>query len=218
MSLHKKRILITAGPTWVALDSVRVISNIATGETGILLAEELQHLGAKVTLLLGPAGACCLNKNIRLIRFNFFNELKDKIFRELRNKKYDIVIHSAAVSDYRPVKVYAKKVKSGSKTWKINLIPTLKIVDSFRKNNSNLFLVGFKFQPHAGRKILLQKTKDLLLRANLDLAVANSIDNHGYRAYIVTCCKTYGPMSTKKDMVKKLIQLIVRQGCRRSEF
>ena len=57
MSLKNKRILITAGPTWVAIDSVRVISNIATGETGILLAKRLSLQGAKVTLALGPS--CC---------------------------------------------------------------------------------------------------------------------------------------------------------------
>ena len=52
--LKNKKVLITAGPTWVPIDNVRVISNTATGETGILLSEKLKNLGAKVTLLLGP--------------------------------------------------------------------------------------------------------------------------------------------------------------------
>ena len=72
MNLRKLRVLITAGPTWVAIDNVRVISNIATGETGKILAEKLASMGAKVTLLIGPGDLCCLKKNIRLIRFKFF--------------------------------------------------------------------------------------------------------------------------------------------------
>jgi len=81
--LATKSVLITAGPTWVAIDSVRVISNTATGETGTLLAERFAQQGAKVTLLLGPVSNCCLNKKIRVINFKFFDELRDKLIREL---------------------------------------------------------------------------------------------------------------------------------------
>ena len=110
MNLKNKRILITAGPTWVAIDKVRVISNIASGKTGVILAEKLNNCGAKVTLLMGPGECCCLNKKIRLVRFKFFADLKQTITRELKSNKYDVIIHSAAVSDYRVENVYSGKI------------------------------------------------------------------------------------------------------------
>ena len=219
MNLKNKRILITAGPTWSPIDSVRVISNIATGETGIILAKELQKLGAKVTLLLGPLGACCLNKKIRLIRFKFFDELRRAMNKELKNNKYDIVIHSAAVSDYRLKVSFKQKVKSGRRDWRLNLVPTPKIIDALKKSRRGLFLVGFKFEPGASRKILINKARSLISRAKLDLAVANTIYNNRYQAYIIRQDfilsdfilpdKVYGPFANKIALVKGLIQALM---------
>jgi len=252
MSLKNKRILITAGPTWVPIDTVRVISNIATGQTGILLAEKLRSLGAKVTLLLGPVPnvvflhsvssgsraevsasrrdastssfireretkaktafgieACYLNKKIKLIRFQSFGELKNLIIKELKYEQYDIVIHSAAVSDYKPSKVYSGKIKSGIKNLRLSLAPTEKIIDLLKRIDNSITLVGFKFEPQARKDILIKKTRELMRQANLDLAVANTIDKNKYRAYILdnyNC--SYGPVFNKKDLVTKLADLI----------
>jgi len=208
MSLKNKRILITAGPTWVSIDSVRVIGNIATGETGILLAEKLQNFGARVTLLLGPVETCCLNKKIRLIHFKFFDELRRIIAKELTSKKYDIVIQTAAVSDYRPQISFKQKVKSGIKQWRLNLVPTPKIIDLIKKVDRIIYLVGFKFEPEASRKILIDKTRSLMNRTKLDLAVANTIGKNGYQAYIVSQNRIQGPMRNKKDLVQKLIKVL----------
>ena len=208
MNLSNKRVLITAGPTWVPIDNVRVISNIATGETGILLAGRLQRLGACVTLILGPTGVCCLNKKIKILRFKFFDELQNIIKKELRNKKYDIVIHSAAVSDYKSEICYRQKIKSGIKKWRLNLIPTPKIIDLIKKIDSALFLVGFKFEPGASKQLLLKKARSLMNRAKLDLVVANSICNSRYAAYIMRKDKTYGVFRNKNCLTDKLIQMI----------
>jgi len=209
MQLKNKRILITAGPTWVPLDRVRVISNIATGETGILLAEKLQKLGGKVTLLLGPEESCCLDKKIKLIRFRFFSGLKNLIIKELKTKKYDIVIHSAAVSDYKPSKAYSGKIKSGLKNLKLSLVPTEKIINLIKRIDNSLILVGFKFEPQAGKDILIKRTRELMRQANLDLAVANTTQKSKYRAYVIdNFNRIRGPMLNKKDMVKDLIKLI----------
>lgn len=190
------------------IDKVRVISNIATGETGILLAEKLHKLGAKVTLLLGPVESCCLNKKIRLLRFKFFDELKNTLKKELRFKKYDVVIHSAAVSDYRPVKTYSQKVKSGIKNWKLNLVPTEKIIDLIRKINKNLFLIGFKFEPEADKNTLIKRAQGLFVRSKVDLAVANMIKDSRYVAYILNGKQVLGPLFNKERLVKKLILFI----------
>lgn len=232
--IKNKRILITAGPTWVSIDSVRVISNIATGETGILLAEKLQNLGARVTLLLGPvpnvvfSGSVssgsrrdteaktrfgietyCLNKKIKLLHFRFFHELKDKIIQELKYKKYDIVIHSAAVSDYKPAKVYPGKIKSGIKNLRLSLVPTDKIIDLLKRIGNSIILVGFKFEPQARKNILIKKTRELIRTAHLDLAVANTIDKNKYCAYILdNYNRSFGPFLNKKGLVTKLTDLI----------
>lgn len=206
-----KRVLITAGPTWVLIDRVRVISNIATGETGILLAERLQRLGAKVTLLLGPAEYCCINKKIRLLRFISFNDLKNKIIKELKTKGYDIVIHSAAVSDYRPAKIFRRKISSGISRLKIELVPTVKIIGLIKKIDPSVFLVGFKYEPAVKRGKLIKEARGLIKHSSLDLAVANTIDKKRYSSYILEDNKIYGPLNTKKNMVNKLAGILKKR-------
>jgi len=214
MNLKNKRVLITAGPTWVTIDKVRVISNTATGKTGILLAEKLQDLGAKVTLALGPVESCCLNKEIRLIRFKFFEDLRKIIGTELKSKRYNILIHSAAVSDYRPARKYNLKVGSGLKQWKVNLVPTIKIIDLIRDSDASLYLVGFKFEPQAKDSFLLAQARNLLLRVNANLVVANTIDKkNNYRAYILSPDRRYGPILSRQGLAGKLTKIIGEDVC-----
>lgn len=209
MSFKGKRILITAGPTWVPIDKVRVISNIATGKTGLLLAERLNNLGAKTTLLLGPVGNIAnLAKKIKIIRFRFFDELKNIIIKELSSKKYDMVIHLAAVSDYRPQITYAYKVKSGKSLWQLNLIPTEKLINRIKKIDQDIFLVGFKFKPQANKNRLIEETKILIQDANTDLTVANTIKKNKYQAYIINQRQIYGPLYSREKLVAQLIKVM----------
>lgn len=184
-TLRGMRVLITAGPTWVPIDKVRVISNLASGRTGILLAERLRRLGAEVTLILGPVENACPNKKIKLIRFRFFNELKQKALEELKSGKYDALIHSAAVSDYRPRRVYGRKISSGIKNLTLRLEPAPKIIDLFRKADESIFLAGFKFEPGAKRNTLIREARALMRSSRLDLVVANTVSADKYSAYII---------------------------------
>jgi phosphopantothenoylcysteine decarboxylase/phosphopantothenate--cysteine ligase len=206
ISLKNKRILITAGPTWVPIDSVRVISNTATGETGILLAERLVRLGARVTLLLGPAESCCLDKRIRIKRFRYFEELQQLIIGQLRQGRYDIAVHSAAVSDYRPLKTFSKKVPSGKKRWQIALVPTPKLLGLFKRIDPVLFVVGFKFEPEAAKSKLIREAKKLLDSKNCDAVIANMLQRGHYRAYIVRKDLISGPLLNKEGLVKELVR------------
>ncbi len=208
MYLKNKKVLITAGPTWVPIDNVRVISNIATGETGILLAEELTKLGAKVTLVLGPVGNHSLSKNIQVILFNFFDELSRIIKKEITILNYDVVIHTAAVSDYKPTIKYNKKIESGIKGLKIALKPTPKIIECIKKIRPGVLLVGFKFAPNEGVKALFNGARKLIARSKLDLAVANTIYGNKYKAYILNRQKVSGPFINKKSLVKNLVKEI----------
>jgi phosphopantothenoylcysteine synthetase/decarboxylase len=197
----------------VPIDSVRVISNTATGETGILLAEKLIRHGAKVTLLLGPVKSCCLNKEIKLLSFRFFDELKNKLIKEIKSNNYDAVIHSAAVSDYRLQKVFVSKVRSGKNKWQINLVPAEKIIDSIKKADRSLLLVGFKFEAGLNKAKLVKKARRLIRRAKADLVIANTINNNRYSAYLVQRNKTIGPWHRKEKMADFLVNSIGAELC-----
>ncbi len=206
MSLKNKRILITAGPTWIALDKIRVISNIASGENGILLAEELIKHGAQVTLLLGPVNPVGLNKKIRLLKFRFFEDLKNTVLKELKTHKYDCLLHSAAVSDYQPDRKLRTKVSSDKISWPINLVPTPKIIDLIRKADQKLFLVGFKLEPDAQKCALLKDAINFMQRSGSNLVVANSFVKNKYLAYITDGTGIKGPFKTKKKLSQGLVR------------
>ena len=205
----KKNILITAGSTWVALDKVRVISNIASGQTGFILADKFKKIGAKVTLLLGPGNFCQPNNpGIKIIHFKFFSELEKLLKKELAKRIYAAVIHAAAVADYQPKKVLHHKVSSRIDNWKINLVPTKKLINNLKDYTPGLIAVGFKFEPEAGRNRLIEKGGRLLKQANLDLVVANSNKNKLYRAYILDGDDNYGPFLNKSAMAVCLSKII----------
>jgi len=196
-----KRILITAGSTWVALDKVRVISNTASGNTGLILADKLKKAGFRVTLLLGPGeNAGSRVEGVKIIRFRYFSELKRILSFELRKNRYSALIHSAAVADYKPERIISRKTCSGLQNWDIRLVPTEKLIGSFRKYSDNLIVVGFKFEPDASRKQLINEGRKLLERARLNMVVANSLKKNNYLAYIIEEESDYGPFPAKSGM------------------
>lgn len=205
-NLNNKRILITAGPTWVAIDRVRVISNIATGETGILLAEKLEKLGGKVTLLLGPVGACCVSKKIKLIRFKFFDDLKNIIVKELKSKKYDIVIHSAAVSDFKPAEAVNGKISS-DKPRVLKLVSLPKIVRFIRRIAPEAILVMFKLECGVSNNVLIKRAKHAQNKMGADIAVANRINP--YRAFIIDRLGNAISTENKNELVEELTKLLL---------
>lgn len=213
--LKNKKILVTAGPTWVPIDKVRVISNVSSGLTGAAIADYAVRLGAKVTLLLGPAASDhrpqTTDYRLKVKRFKYFDELKKLISTELTRKKYDILIHVAAVSDYRPAKAPLKKIKSGKKKLVIELRPTVKIVDRMRQQGKEAFLVMFKLE--AGKPVgkLVDTAYESMRRARADMIVANNIDEvtkKGHRAYILDKDKNVTIVKTKEELAKKLLSRI----------
>jgi phosphopantothenoylcysteine decarboxylase/phosphopantothenate--cysteine ligase len=215
MNFKNKRVLITAGSTWVSIDNVRVISNIATAETGRRLAQRLANAGAKVTLIINSNCLCGLSRKIRIIPFRFFEQLKDYLRRELLGHRYDIVIHSAAVSDYKPQRPFRRKIKSGKKDWSIRLSPTPKLIAGFRAMRPKLRIVGFKFEPDSTSKTLVKNAQQLLKQAGLDLVVANTNKNDKYRAYIVNGGgAASGALGSKEEMIDLLMRYLGEQKWR----
>lgn len=208
---NSKEILITAGPSWVAIDKARVISNIASGETGFILAKKFRKLGVKVTLLLGPGYFCGAQTGIKIIRFRYFSQLAQLLKNELRKGKYAAVIQAAAVADFAPERIIRKKVSSQRPNWKIKLVPTKKLISDLKNYGAGLFTVGFKFEPDEDDAGLIEKGKRLLKQAKLDLVVANSKKNTAYRAFILDGRNKYGPFPSKIKMADYLSRLMEKR-------
>jgi phosphopantothenoylcysteine synthetase/decarboxylase len=142
------------------------------------------------------------------LRFKFFDELY-RIFRhELRAGKYDIVIHSAAVSDYRPIKACREKIKSGLAVLNIRLVPTPKIIECVKKVSPHIFLVGFKFRPEAAKNEIIKEGRSLMVSAPADLVVANTITKGKYRAYILDRRGAKGPFSGRMSLAAGLVSYL----------
>jgi len=188
-----KKVLITTGSTWVPIDRARIISNLATGETGALLAQALKKRGSKVTILRGP------------LEFKIFAE---SLIKELKYKRFDAVIHGAAVCDYQLKNNRSLKIKSGLKCLNLKLTPTPKLINLIKRFQPKTILVGFKFEPQASKSVLIKEAKRLILNSNADMVVANSNKKNKYFAFIVTRSKAYGPFMNKPGMVAGLIKTL----------
>ena len=197
------KVLITCGPTWVKLDEVRIISNQSTGEMGHLLAKYFQSKNAKVTLLEGPVRDNYKAKG-KVIKYKFFNELAETLKLECL-KKYDVIIHAAAVSDFRPKQMLKKKLNSG-RVFNLKLVPTRKIINDIKKLSPKTILVGFKLEDSL--KTAVSMSKRLFADANCDLVVANT-NQKGYEGLIIDSNrKILARASSKSEIAQALVQIL----------
>jgi phosphopantothenoylcysteine decarboxylase/phosphopantothenate--cysteine ligase len=215
-SLKNKKILITAGPTWIPIDNVRVITNVFKGTLGFIIAKEAVNRGAKVTLLLGPSSLCPVSKahsKLRIIRFRFFEDIYKLMKKEISSKKYDVVIQSAAIGDYAPIQFFNGKIKSGKKNLIIKLKPTIKIIDQIKKWDKKVFLVKFKVESDSLRKDLIEGAYKSMLFSNADLIVANDLKymkGNKHKAFILDSKKNIIICNKKTEIAKKLLNTIVK--------
>ena len=162
-------------------------------------------------MLLGPAPSPCvqgLGKAIKIIRFRFFDELKNAIKNELKKKKFDLAIHCAAVSDFKPVSSYKGKIKSGIKSLNLKLIRTEKLVKIFKKIQPKIKLVIFKLELGVSKSILLKRALAAKKEYNADIAVANTFIGSRYKAFILDKEGKIFCANNKALMAKKLVDLI----------
>lgn len=179
--LKNKKVLITYGPTWIALDDMRVISNRSSGTMGKLIVKDLINAGAKVTALEGPITEPVNQKDVRVIKFTFFDDLA-KLFKIELKKKYDIVIHAAAVSDFKPAQKNRTKLSSNKKI-NLTLVPTKKLINQIKKLAPKSFLVGFKLKSTTSQIQLKKEAMKSINKNKCDLVVANSLKD-GYNGFI----------------------------------
>jgi phosphopantothenoylcysteine decarboxylase / phosphopantothenate---cysteine ligase len=180
-----KRFLVTCGPTWVKIDDVRVLSNCSTGKMGHLLASRISKVGGEVTLLEGPVERRWKSKTVKVIPFQYFEDL-ERLIDEEATKGYDVVVHAAAVSDYRLTTPYHGKISSNRKSLSLRLDPTPKLINAFKKLNPNCLLVGFKLEPDLNPDRLSLIVGRLKRDAGCDVIIANSLsDQAGYQGVIM---------------------------------
>ena len=165
-----KTVLITAGPTYEALDPVRFIGNHSSGKMGFSLAEAAANRGAKVILISGPSSQTTNHQNIEIHHVISAKEMFAEVFKYYEN--CDIAIASAAVADYAPKEVALEKIKKNDESLTIELVKNLKTMGE-RKNHQ--FLVGFALETQHEE----ENAKTKLEKKNLDMIVLNSLRDTG---------------------------------------
>ena len=169
LPLNSINFLITAGPTHEKIDPVRYIGNSSSGKMGYSLAKIASELGANVKLILGPTNLSMDLSNIECIRVQDSKEMYAQTIKYY--KESDIVIFSAAISDFKPIKTNISKIKKESGLDSIDLQPTLDILKELGKIKTSQFLVGFALETEN----VIENAKSKLKSKNLDAIVVNKI-------------------------------------------
>jgi phosphopantothenoylcysteine decarboxylase/phosphopantothenate--cysteine ligase len=173
--LHGKKALVTAGPTFEAIDPVRFIGNHSSGKMGLAIAEELAALGAEVCLICGPIALNTTHSRIKRINVTSAEEMYAACMPEFT--KADLTVMAAAVADFRPRHIAGKKIKKQSAELPmIELEQTRDILAELGKRKTVLqVLVGFALETDSE----IAHAKDKLHRKNLDFIVLNSLNDKG---------------------------------------
>jgi len=210
--LKKKRILVTAGPTFEAIDPVRFIGNRSSGKMGFAIANAAAQRGADVTLIAGPV-VRETPRNVKRIDVESAQEMFNAVLAQ--SKKTDAVIMSAAVADFTPVHPARHKIKKqpGGETRELTLKATPDILATLGSKKRKTVLVGFAVETKDG----LAAAKDKLRKKNLDLIVLNSFHEQnrvfGSDVNTVTMIDRRGgaeklPQLPKFDVANKILDKI----------
>lgn len=168
-----KTVLITAGPTYEALDPVRFIGNHSSGKMGFSLAEAAANRGAKVILISGPSSQTTNHQNIEIHHVISAKEMFAEVFKYYEN--CDIAIASAAVADYAPKEVALEKIKKNDDSLTIELVKNPDILKTMGERKNHQFLVGFALETQHEE----ENAKTKLEKKNLDMIVLNSLRDTG---------------------------------------
>ncbi|MFW9971217.1 MAG: bifunctional phosphopantothenoylcysteine decarboxylase/phosphopantothenate--cysteine ligase CoaBC [Candidatus Odinarchaeota archaeon] len=216
--LEGKNILVTAGPTREAIDSVRFVSNKSSGRMGVELAKEASARGADVMLIAGECMVKLPNyiKTRRVVSIDdFIKAVKD----EISIKSYDFFISAAAVSDYKPIECIEGKISSDNvEELQVNMKLTPKIINEARKKDYNLFIIAFKAETNVSKSELIERAYNRLIKSDVDLIVANDIgrEDIGFSSkynevFIIDKKKriTHVERNTKRYVASKIIDAAI---------
>lgn len=212
--LEGKKALVTAGPTYEAIDPVRFIGNYSSGKMGIAIAKELYRQGADVTLIMGPSATSFSANGIHLIRVTSAGEMDEvcqKAFPEA-----SITVMAAAVADYTPAKRANQKIKKKENNLSLELMPTKDILKSLgEKKKAGQVLIGFALETTDEKKNALEK----LVKKNADMIILNSLNDEGagfgYDTNKITIFSREGvelkfDIQSKEEAAKDIVDTIIR--------
>ncbi|MEM7483256.1 MAG: phosphopantothenoylcysteine decarboxylase [Acidobacteriota bacterium] len=171
------RLMVTGGPTPVAIDAVRRLTNKFRGELGCRVAEELYWRGADVLLIHG-AGAYMPPEHLPWKLVMDYDEYRQAVLEEVSENHPRAAIFTAAVADYRAKKVLAGKTPSGGALARIDLVPTEKVVELVRERDPKLHMVTFKYQEDIGHDELMEIAADRR-RRGYQTVIANRGEERG---------------------------------------
>jgi phosphopantothenoylcysteine decarboxylase/phosphopantothenate--cysteine ligase len=208
--LKGKKVLITGGPTYEPIDPVRFIGNRSSGKTGVALAEAAVNEGASVTLISGPSKVLPGKADYEIIPV----ETAEEMFEEVKKRfsDYDILIMSAAVSDYKPLHPADSKIKKDNERLSIELVKNPDILAFVgRHKQKGQVVVGFALETDNP----LENAKQKLKRKKADMIVLNSPDKSGKTGFDsdtnkVVFVKAGGEiketsLKSKKEIAKEII-------------
>ncbi|MDO5607428.1 MAG: bifunctional phosphopantothenoylcysteine decarboxylase/phosphopantothenate--cysteine ligase CoaBC [Capnocytophaga sp.] len=210
--LAGKRLLITAGPTYEAIDPVRFIGNFSTGKMGIAIANEAVRQGAEVTLVLGPSAEKNIDPRIQVERVISANDMyvaAIKLFGQC-----DVAILSAAVADYTPKTKAPEKIKKSDGGLQLELVKTNDILATLGKQKSHQILVGFALETENE----LDNAKGKLERKNLDAIVLNSLKDKGAGfgtdtnkiTFLTATAQTNFALKSKSEVAKDILSEVCK--------
>ena len=173
LPLSGKKVLITAGPTYEAIDPVRFIGNHSSGKMGYDIAKYAASMGAEVTIVSGPTNQLVENQLVKEVKVVSAQQMFDTCFQYY--DAMDIVIAAAAVADYKPKNIAAQKIKKSENSFTIELEKTKDILSTMGLTKKNQFLIGFALETENEIENAILKVK----KKNLDLIILNSMNDKG---------------------------------------
>ena len=174
LPLYGKTALVTAGPTYEAIDPVRFIGNHSSGKMGFAIAEALANNGAKVILVSGPSSEKITNENVLIQNVVSANEMLEACLNVF--PKVNIAVLSAAVADYKPSIVATQKIKKNNSAQVLELTETVDILATLGKEKKkSQILIGFALETENEIENAQKKIKS----KNLDFIVLNSLNDKG---------------------------------------
>jgi phosphopantothenoylcysteine decarboxylase/phosphopantothenate--cysteine ligase len=213
LPLRGKKIMVTAGPTYEAIDPVRFIGNHSSGKMGFDIANQAAKMGAEVVLISGPTHLQIDSTQVTLVPVVSAQEMFDACHQYYN--AMDVAVAAAAVADYRPKNIAQQKIKKEDATLSITLEKTDDILASLGKKKANQFLIGFALETENE----IENAKLKIQKKNLDLIVLNSLNDKGAGFALSTNKVTFidrnfvvEPMELKSkeevalDIVTKIIQ------------
>lgn len=210
--LKNKKVLITAGPTYEAIDPVRFIGNHSTGKMGFAIAQAFAEKGADVTLISGP---CALEtpQNVKRINVVSSEEMLQACLIHFPNS--DITIMAAAVADYKSTNISSIKLKKTNDKMQLNLSKTTDILSTLgKKKKENQYLVGFALETNDEINNAIKK----LNTKKLDFIVLNSLNDDGagfaYDTNKISIIDkntkiTNFPLKSKKEAAQDILNTII---------